>query len=131
MKLVQLAIKMHLTIKVDLPIHIADGPTAVVQFTGAGFDSRIMGKSMSYSDLQLPEVPSKDTEKLRIPFEVHRMFWQFFMNLVGFDVDIKSVNLLANQIRSFAAYLCNFVEPRTSSSFQKFELSHLGFIVKI
>ncbi|XP_041374433.1 cilia- and flagella-associated protein 65-like [Gigantopelta aegis] len=47
------------TYMVDVPIRIADGDTAVITFTGVGFDKRVMGDTMPLTDQpDLSGVPS-------------------------------------------------------------------------
>ncbi|XP_069108657.1 cilia- and flagella-associated protein 65-like isoform X1 [Argopecten irradians] len=47
------------TYMVDVPIHVHNGDTAIVTFTGVGYDRRVMGDTMPISDQQdLTGVPS-------------------------------------------------------------------------
>ena len=38
--------------QVDVPIHVHNGDTAIITFTGVGYDKRIMGDTMPMTDQQ-------------------------------------------------------------------------------
>ena len=78
------SIKQNLTIEqvltpppsyhqVDLPIHIHNGDTAIVTFTGVGFDKRALGDTMPLSDNhEVSGVPS--VQSVPLPGQVGVIF---------------------------------------------------------
>ena len=53
------------TYMVDIPIKVHNGDTAIVTFSGIGYDQRIMGDTMPFSDqLEVSGVPAVQTAEI-------------------------------------------------------------------
>ena len=58
--------------QVDVPIRVHNGDTAIVTFTGVGYDKRIMGETMPMTDQQdLTGVPG--VQSVAVPGQVRVM----------------------------------------------------------
>ena len=69
------------TYMVDVPIRVHNGDTAIITFTGIGYDRRIMGNTMPLSETQdMSGVPS--VQSIALPGQVCQCGW------VGLDVGV-------------------------------------------
>ena len=60
---------IQLFTQVDVPIRVHNGDTAIVTFTGVGYDKRIMGETMPMTDQQdLTGVPG--VQSVAVPGQV-------------------------------------------------------------
>lgn len=63
----------------DVPIHVHNGDTAIVTFTGVGYDKRIMGETMPMTDQQdLTGVPG--VQSVPVPGQVRSYFPLYIVN---------------------------------------------------
>lgn len=61
-----------LEIQVDISITVDQGETAVITFTGIGFDKRLMGTTMELTDVSHPSgVPT--VQSAMLPGQVHML----------------------------------------------------------
>ena len=60
-------------LQIDVPIHVHNGDTAIVTFTGVGFDRRVMGDTMPVTDQQdLTGVPG--VQSVSVPGQVREAY---------------------------------------------------------
>ena len=63
----------------DVPIHVHNGDTAIVTFTGVGYDKRIMGETMPMTDQQdLTGVSG--VQSVPVPGQVRSYFPLYIVN---------------------------------------------------
>lgn len=77
-------------LQIDVPIHVHNGDTAIVTFTGVGFDRRVMGDTMPVTDQQdLTGVPG--VQSVSVPGQVREAYitiYLFFVYII-FVKDIQ------------------------------------------
>ena len=57
-------------LQVDVPITIAGGETVLVTFTGVGYDQRIMGDTMMFTNQKGDSIP--DQQLVQVPEQVSK-----------------------------------------------------------